>query len=122
VSYPTDWFTNEAAVVEGDQVAACTLFAPFAGFDVLPEAVNVPIFLKREDGSLPDDGTELSIDGHPAVLVETEVNGVAWYVYYAEISQETRFAAFAFDNGSAPFEESKAVLDAMVDTVDFDGG
>jgi hypothetical protein len=118
VSYPRDWFTNEAAVVQGDQVVACTLFAPFAEFDVLPEVINVPIFLKHEDGSLPEEGTELSIDGRPAVLMETEVNGVAWYVYYAEISQETRFAAFAFDNGSAPFEESRAVLDAMIGTVD----
>jgi hypothetical protein len=103
-------------------VAACTLFAPFADFEVLPEVVNVPIFLKQENGSLPEDGTMQSIDGRPAVLVQTEVNGVAWYVYYAEISQETLFAAFAFDNGSAPFEETRAVLDAMIGTVDLDRG
>lgn len=120
VSYPSDWYTNGPAEVQGTQVAACTLFAPFADFDVLPEAVNVPIFLKHESGSLPDDGTALTIDGRSAVLVETEVNGEAWYIYYAEINEETRFVAFAFDNGSAPFGESQAVLDAMIRTVDLD--
>lgn len=122
VSYPTNWFTNHAVEINGTQVAPCTLFAPFAGFEVLSEVTNVPIFLKHEDGSLPSEGTPLTIDGRPAVAVETDVNGEAWHVYYAKISEEIRFAAFAFDNGSAPFEESRAVLDAMMDTVDLDGG
>lgn len=120
VSYPRDWYTNDAADVEGTRVAACTLFAPFAEFDVLPEVANVPIFMKHESGSLPEDGRSQTIDGRQGVVVETEVNGVAWYVYYAEINDDTLFAAFAFDNGSAQFEESRVVLDAMIGTVDLD--
>jgi hypothetical protein len=119
VSYPGDWHTNEPTeVAPGDMVAACTLFAPFPGIVVYPEAFNVPIFLKHEDGLLPDDGTRLTIDMRSAVLIETEVNGVAWYVYYADLGTGRRFAAFAFDNGSAPFWRSKTVLDAMMATVD----
>jgi hypothetical protein len=119
VSYPGDWYTNEATeVAPGETVAACTLFAPFADIVVYPEVFNVPIFLKHEDGALPDEGTPLTIDMRPAVLVETEVNGVAWYVYYADVGGGRRFAGFAFDNGSAPFRRSKAVLDAMITTID----
>jgi hypothetical protein len=119
VSYPGDWHTNEPAeVAPGDTVASCTLFAPFADIVVFPEVFNVPIFLKLEDGALPDEGMPLTIDMRPAVLVETEVNGVAWYVYYADVGEGRRFAGFAFDNGSASFRRSKAVLDAMIASID----
>lgn len=121
VTYPSDWHTNEPADVQGEHVAACALFAPVADFEVLPEVVNVPIFLKHESGSLPAGGTPVAIDGHTGVKVETEVNGVAWYAYYAEVSDGTLFAAFAFDNGSAPFEESRTVLDSMIATINLGG-
>jgi hypothetical protein len=121
VSYPSDWHTNAPAVVDGSTVSACALFAPFPNIEVLPEATNVPIFLKIETGTLPD-GTPVTIDGRNGRVVETTVNGVAWYIYYAAIDADTRMAGFAFDNGSAPFDESKAVLDAMIATLDLEGG
>jgi hypothetical protein len=122
VSYPSDWFINAPAVDEGSPVSACTLFAPFDDIEVLPEATNVPIFLKHESGTVPDQGTPVTIDGRSGKVAETTVNDVAWYVYYAAIDADTRFAGFAFDNGSAPFDESKAVLDAMIATLDLQGG
>ncbi|HEX2281697.1 MAG TPA: hypothetical protein VHG52_08040 [Thermomicrobiales bacterium] len=121
VSYPSDWYTNEAGSTHGDLVDTCTLFAPFDDIEILPEAVNVPVFLKVESGPLPD-GTTTTIDGRPGVIVEApDLGGAPAYIYYARLSDDTRFAAFAFDNATAPFGESRAVLDAMVGTVDFDG-
>jgi hypothetical protein len=122
VSYPSAWYTNDAASLNGDLVAACTLFAPFADIEVLPEPINVPIMLKLEGGALPDDGSEVTIDGRPGVLVETEVNGEKWYIYYAAVSEQERFAGFAFDNGSVRFAASRKVLDAMIATLDLDHG
>ena len=122
VSYPSDWYTNEAGSTYGSPVDTCTLFAPFDDIEILPEAANVPVFLKVEAGPLPD-GTPTTIDGRPGVIVEApDLGGHAAYIYYARLSDDTRFAAFAFDNGTAPFDESRAVLDDMVATVDFDGG
>jgi hypothetical protein len=121
VSYPSDWYTNEAGSTFGSPVDTCTLFAPFDDIEILPEAVNVPVLLKVEAGPLPD-GTPTTIDGRPGVIVEApDLGGHAAYIYYARLSDDTRFAAFAFDNGTAPFDESRAVLDGMVATVDFDG-
>ena len=41
-------------------------------------------------------------------------------MYYAEISDDTRFSGFAFDNGSAPFDESGMVLNAMIASINLD--
>lgn len=122
VSYPSDWYTNDSAEVLDSYVSACTLFAPFDDIVVYPDATNVPIFLKHQSSGV-DGGTPVTIDGHQGTQVDS-ISGVdphAWHTYYVPLDDETVFVAFAFDNGSAPFDESVEVLDAMMATVDLDG-
>lgn len=124
VSYPGDWFTNDPASVDGseDQVSSCSLFAPFDDIVVYPEVTNVPIFMKHQSTGA-DGGTPVTIDGYRGIIVDDEHPGPnrRWHTYYVPLDHETVFVAFAFDNGSAPYDEAVAVLDAMMATVDLDG-
>jgi hypothetical protein len=122
VSFPSDWYTNEprepSDMHEG--IPACTSFGPEPHTVPPNRADNAPIFLAFQERGLLD-GRHVTIDGRRGVVHDTVVNGQAWRVYDAYISNNRSFSAFVKDNGSADYDEARAVLDAMMETVNIDG-
>jgi hypothetical protein len=131
VSLPRGWYHNER--VEGgelDDVAACRFFGP-EDFEVTPQsgiggmAITVRLGNDGPPGEMTPDTT---VDGKPALVTETivaedgfEPAGTRHYDYWVEIGPDTWLSAGTSDapNFVGDYAENKAVLDAMMDSLQF---
>lgn len=141
VDYPGDWWANERIEPEDDNltpIPACQYFAPTevelqpnAG---LPNGIAIRFEIVEQDVDpakeeiLSDDTT--TVDGHDARVVETEPapqpgfvpEGSQVYRYIVELDDDRQLVATTDDilQDSARYEESKAILDAMMETLEID--
>jgi hypothetical protein len=131
VSLPRGWYYNER--VEGgdlEDVAACRFFGP-EDFYVAPQAgiggMAIAIGLGN-DGPPGEMTPGTTVDGKPAFVTETTVGedglepaGTRHYDYWIEIGPDAWLVAGTSDapNFVGDYEENKAVLDAMMDSLRF---
>jgi hypothetical protein len=135
VEYPDGWVTNEA---EENELPPCSLFDPASvdtgeGGDV---PADIAVFMRVEPVAFAavDDPTveevareELSLAGREAVRVETEATGEGLFPeglrstsYRVDLGEQT-FMATARDVGEPGYASKQDALDAMIETVRFDG-
>ena len=135
VSFPADWFANEAVVPDDealDPVAACQYFsdepmeiAPNAG---LPPTVAITFSLQEEEQ--PSSGTiitseEVTIAGRPATVTESEgtgdgpffAEGDFSYGYQITLADGQILLAGTYYANEGDYEAHKQVLDLMVETL-----
>ena len=132
VSFPAGWYVN--GHVEGgelEDVAACRFFSP-EDFAVQPQAgiAGIAIAIGAENMGPPGEMTpETTVGGKPAFITETETQedgfepaGTQHYDYWIEIGPDTWLVAGTSDAPSfvGSYEENKATLDAMMDSLTFD--
>jgi hypothetical protein len=131
VSLPRGWYYNER--VEGDElddVAACRFFGP-EDFEVTPQSGigGMAITIRLSNDGPPGETTpDTTVDGKPAFVTETTVAedgfepaGTRHYDYWIEIGPDAWLAAGTSDapNFVGDYDENKAVLDAMMDSLCF---
>jgi hypothetical protein len=140
VDYPGDWWANERIEPEGDltPIPACQYFAP-TGVELQPNAglpSGIAIRFEIPDQEIdPAEGEVLSqddttVDGRDALIVETEPapqpgfvpEGSHVYRYIVELSDGRQLVATTDDilQDGARYEDAKAILDAMMETLDID--
>lgn len=127
ISYPEGWVTDEE----------CTLFDPesveFEGMHV-PESIGVYAnvdaveFERTEPERFEEElgGRETTIDGRPALRLETEATGEGLYdaghvstSWRVDLDGET-FIAITHDVEELDYAANQAILDAMVESLTFD--
>jgi hypothetical protein len=131
VSLPRGWYYNER--VEGgelDDVAACRFFGP-EDFEVTPQAGigGMAIAMGLGNDGPPGETTpDTTVDGKPAFVTEmtvpedgVEPAGTRHYDYWIEIGPDAWLVAGTSDapNLVGDYDENKAVLDAMMDSLRF---
>ena len=133
VAFPTDWYANER--VEGgesDDVAACRFFSP-EEFVVAPasQATNIAVAIGVQQDGPQASGEQTTVGGRPATRIESvaaeggfEPAGTQTYSYWIELSDGTWLVASTSDgpNWVGDYEENKAILDAMMESLTFEGG
>lgn len=139
VGFPGGWYTNDR-VEDGEleDVAACRFFSP-QDFEVQPQAgiagmaIAIGVESHGPAGALTPETT---VGGKPAFVTETTVEedgfepaGTRHYDYWIELGPDTWLVAGVSDapNFVGDYDENKAVLDAMMDSLRFaenddDGG
>jgi hypothetical protein len=131
VAFPTGWYVNGR--VEGgelEDVAACRFFAP-QDFEVQPQAgiAGIAVSIGAQSDGPPGALTpETSVGGKPAYVTETTVEqdgiepaGTRHYDYWVELGPDAWLRAGTSDapNVVGDYDENKAVLDAMMDSLTF---
>lgn len=141
VEYPGDWWANERVEPEDDNltpIPACQYFAPSevelqpnAG---LPNGIAIRFDIPNQEIAVPDDEIlnedDTTVDEHDARVVETEPapqpgfvpEGARMYRYIITLEDGRQLIATT-DNiltDDALYEESKAILDAMIETLEID--
>lgn len=133
VAFPTGWYANER--VEGgdaDDVAACRFFAPDE-FVVAPasQATNIAVAIGVQQDGPPASGEQTTVGGRQATRIESvaaeggfEPAGTQTYSYWIELGDGTWLVASTSDgpNWVGNYEENKATLDAMMESLTFAGG
>jgi hypothetical protein len=129
VAFPGGWYVNQR--VEGgelEDVAACRFFSP-SDFEVRPqtEIAGVAVAIDTE-ASRPEGGTPTTVDGKTAFVMETETAedgfepaGTRHYSYWIELGPDRWLVAGTSDaaNFVGDYDENRAVLDAMMDSLEF---
>lgn len=131
-SYPSDWRTND-----GEVVPTCRLFDP-QPIEVEPQTeipFDIAVAVRTTDVSLETFATEdmaaevltsrsTTVDGHEAVVVEVRSTGEAMlpegvhsYRYAVDLG-DRRLVAATHDVGEPAYEQTRQVLDQMMDTID----
>lgn len=129
VSLPRGWYYNETVEADGtDDVAACRFFSP-DDFEVRPGSgvSDVAIGIGREATAPRAEGEATTVDGEPAVILETEANednfdpaGTRYYQYWIDIGADWLVATTTDAPGwVGEYEDNKAVLDAVMDSLTF---
>lgn len=139
VDYPALWWANEE-IVPADPtftpIPACTYFAP-QPVEIAPNAGLPPGIAIWFDSETQFEITgevrsqeETTVDGRRALVVETEASGQSGFE-----PEGTRTYRYVIDMGDgsevlvatstqyvddAAYEEAKPILDAMMETLDFD--
>lgn len=132
MSYPSDWRTND-----GEVVPTCRLFDP-QPIEVEPQTevpLDIAVAVRTTDVSLETFATEdeaaevltsrsTTVDGHEAVVVEARSTGEAMlpegvrsYRYAVDLG-DRRLVAITHDVGEPAYEDTRKVLDQMMDTID----
>lgn len=132
MSYPSDWRTND-----GEVVPTCRLFDP-QPIEVEPQTevpLDIAVAVRTTDVSLEafateDEAAEMlssrstTVDGHEAVVVEARSTGEALlpddvrsYRYAADLGDQ-RLVAVTHDVGEPAYEDTKKVLDQMMEAID----
>lgn len=132
MSYPSDWRTND-----GEVVPSCRLFDP-QPIEVEPQTevpLGIAVAVRTTDVSLETFATEdeaaevltsrsTTVDGHEAVVVEVRSTGEAMlpegvrsYRYAVDLG-DRRLVAITHDVGAPAYEQTRQVLDQMMDTID----
>ncbi|HYI65719.1 MAG TPA: hypothetical protein VEW95_02220 [Candidatus Limnocylindrales bacterium] len=133
VAYPTGWYANER--VEGgeaDDVAACRFFSP-EEFVVVPasQATNIAVAIGVQQDGPPTSGEQTTVGERPATRIESvapeggfEPAGTQTYAYWIDLGDGTWLLASTSDgpNWTGDYEENKATLDAMMESLAFDDG
>lgn len=139
VDYPEDWWANdriEPAAQGLTPIPACMYFAP-EQVELMPNSGLPPGIAVWFDHETQFEITteelsreELEIDGRRALLVETEATGdsgfepegTRTYRYIVDMGDgsEVLVAASTLYVSDSEYEEAKPVLDAMIETLDFD--
>lgn len=132
VAYPTGWHVNER--VEGgesEDVAACRFFSP-DDFVVAPasQAAGIAVAIGVQQDGPRASGEQTTIGGRPATRIESvaadggfEPAGTQTYSYWIELGDGTWLVASTSDgpNWVGDYEENKATLDAMMESLAFAG-
>ena len=132
VAYPTGWHMNER--VEGgesEDVAACRFFSP-EEFVVAPasQATDIAVAIGVQQDGPQATGEQTTIGGRPATRTESvasdggfEPAGTQTYSYWIELDDGTWLVASTSDgpNWVGDYEENKATLDAMMESLTFAG-
>lgn len=134
IGFPDGWYVNER--VEGGElvdVSACRLFSP-QDFEVQPQAgiagmaIAIGVEGNGPQGAMTPD---TSVGGKAAFITETVVEddgfepaGTRHYDYWIEFGPDAWLVAGTSDapNFVGDYDENKAVLDAMMESLRFDGG
>lgn len=132
MSYPSDWRTND-----GEVVPSCRLFDP-RPIEVEPQTevpLDIAVAVRTTDVSLgrfatEDEAAEVltsrstTVDGHEAVVVEARSTGEALlpddvrsYRYAVDLGDQ-RLVAVTHDVGEPAYEDTKKVLDQMMEAID----
>lgn len=130
VSFPTGWYVNAHVEGETEDVAACRLFSP-REFQVRPgsETTGVSVAIGVQRSGPSDPGTPTTVGGRPAVVTEAasppnpvEPAGTLHYRYWIDLGGGEWLLAGTSDGPDwvGPYEENKATLDAMMDTLAFE--
>jgi hypothetical protein len=138
VTYPEDWFTNEAVTPDDpalDPIEACRYFgeepievAPNAG---LPPTVAIS-FSRQTEAPPPSDGAnvlsteQLTVAGRPATVREIEGTaessffgaGDRAYEYLVELPDGDVLQVSTTTDADGDYEEHKSVLDEMMGTLE----
>lgn len=141
VSYPEDWFTNEAVAPDDpalDPIEACRYFgeepfevAPNAG---LPSTVAIS-FSRQAEAPPPSDGAnvlsteQVTVAGRPATVREFEGTveslffgaGDRAYEYLVELPAGDILQVSTTTDADGDYEEHKDVLDEMMETLELSG-
>ena len=141
VSYPDDWYTNEAIAPDDpalDPIEACRYFgeepievAPNAG---LPSTVAIS-FSRQAEAPPPSDGAnvlssqQVTVAGRPATVREFEGTaessffgaGDRAYEYLVELPDGEILLASTTTDAEGDYEEHKDVLDGMMETLELSG-
>jgi hypothetical protein len=130
VAFPGGWFVN--GHIEGGQledVSACRFFSP-EDFEVRPQAGAAGIAIAiGPQATGPRGGNPTTVGGKAAFVTETVVEedgfepaGTRHYDYWIEIGPDTWLVAGTGDSTAfvGGYDENKATLDAMMDSLDFD--
>lgn len=136
VSYPADWYANEAVADPGpglDPVPACLMFGP-QSFEVRPNSGAPPgatIVFQRVPEAPPVMGRlvqseEVTIDGRPARVREFEAAppyslpaGSLVYQYLIELDDGDVLLVGTHSAHEGDYAERRDVLDRMMRTLDF---
>ena len=132
VSLPRGWYYNETVEADDtDDVAACRFFSP-DDFEVRPGSgvSDVAIGIGREATAPRAEGEATTVGGKPAIILETEANddsfdpaGTRYYQYWIDVGAEWLVATTTDAPGwVGDYDDNKAVLDAMMDTLSFAPG
>lgn len=133
IRYPAEWHTNT-----GEVVNQCRVFDPEpislpVQSESLDEAVHIRVSDVSYDRASQTDeftATELSrrsitVDGQPAVVIESEATGrglvsegVRIYQYIVNLSNQTLIAA-TYDVQGQDYQRNQQVLDQMMDSIEF---
>lgn len=138
VTYPGDWVTNIRSL---GTVPVCSLFDPDPD-QIRTEDMEVPadigVFLRVEDVDFDEASTvdprfetelsrtETTVDDRTAVRLETEATGAGLHpegtlqTRWVVDLDDTTFIGVSFDIGEPAYSEKQAVLDEMMDAIDFD--
>jgi hypothetical protein len=140
VDYPEDWWANERVEPDDDNltpIAACQFFAPDevdlqpnAGlpngvairFDLLAEAVVLDGEILSDDETTVDERNARVVEREPTPSPGFVPEGSVVYQYIIEFDGGRQLAATT-DNihqHDARYEEAKAILDAMMATLELD--
>ncbi len=134
--YPPDWQVNP-----GDGVAACSLFDPEAidlpqGPTAIPLDIAVQLRVESVARELDDlledpfateiDRSDTTVDGSTAHRIEQEQaedgivpEGTRSVRYVVDLGDDRAFIAVSYDMGEPAFDEKVAVLDEMMDRIEF---
>ena len=129
LSFPQGWHVNQ--FVEGgeaDDVAACRFFGP-EPFDVRPATAisGIAIAIGREATAPRAEGQEATVDGRPAIIVETVADdgdfdpaGTRYYQYWIDVGSDWLVATTS-DGPSwvGEYEANRETLDAMIEGLRF---
>lgn len=132
VSLPRGWYYNETVEADGtDDVAACRFFSP-SDFEVRPGSgvSDVAIGIGREATAPRAEGEATTVGGKPTIVLETEAKddsfdpaGTRYYQYWIDIGDEWLVATTTdAPDWVGDYDDNKAVLDAMMDTLSFAPG
>ena len=139
VDYPEEWWANERIeppTPDGTPISACMYFAP-EPVELVPNSGLPPGIAVWFDHETQFEITgeelareELEVDGRRALLVETEAtggsgfepDGTRTYRYIIDMGDgsEVLVATSTLFIGDSEYEEAKPILDAMIETLDFD--
>lgn len=133
VEFPTGWHVNER--VEGgesEDVAACRFFSP-EEFTVMPasQATDISVAIGVQQDGPRDSGEQATVGGRPATRIESvaedggfEPAGTRTYSYWIELNDGTWLVASTSDgpNWVGDYEDNRATLDAMMESLTFQGG
>lgn len=129
IGYPEPWWVNDE-----HQAPPCSLYHP-TRLEVAPENLDAAVFitvdevpyeevLEAEQAGQVHNSEELVIDGQRAHVIERTSTGEGLlpegeraYTYLVDLGDATLVAA-TYTVGDTDFQQDRAVLDAMIDTLD----
>lgn len=129
VGVPDGWYHNERVEGDGlDDIAACRFFSP-SDFEVRPasEASGIAISITREETPPRAEGTETTVGGKRATIIETQVGedgyepaGTRHYQYWIDMSADWLVVGTSDGpNYVGGYDDNKAILDAMMESFTF---